>query len=116
MSTICRTPHVYDDPLAGPHAHTQYDGEGNICAWKCDYPCRHCGSFMIATPCGECDDGEIDLYEEDPINFDMGDFGPCRNCGGRSYTTHCPACSDAYCWEYRRTHPKWGNLLLEGAD
>lgn len=59
-----------------------------------DWVCAKCGSDDLDFE--ECDccwgEGEIDEYEEDPINADPGDLRPCYDCGGEGGWHHCREC------------------------
>lgn len=42
--------------------------------------------------CAECEDGEIDMYDEDPINATPGEFRMCGACMGYGIVRWCPSC------------------------
>lgn len=46
--------------------------------------CSICGGLMAWEPCWNgCDEGYIDLYEEDPLFYDEDDCELCQICEGR---------------------------------
>lgn len=57
--------------------------------------CPKCGGELTREPCGElgCDDGVVDVYEDDPLWYEPGDNEPCDECGGRGYIEWCPQCA-----------------------
>jgi len=60
-----------------------------------DTPCPKCGAEPTHwRRCTEidCDDGFIDLYDEDPINEDPGTFRTCPECQGTGIHHWCPKC------------------------
>jgi hypothetical protein len=58
-----------------------------------DFPCPACNNpFTRWQHCNECDDGFIDLYDEDPLWYDPGDSEPCRECSGTGMLCWCPDC------------------------
>jgi hypothetical protein len=57
--------------------------------------CTECGhSPLHNRDCTNwCDDGFIDEYEDDPINFFPGEFlTPCPECKGTGVEWWCPNC------------------------
>lgn len=52
--------------------------------------CKICGSSMAWEDCGECDDGFIDLYDEDPIFYDEDETEVCEMCKGNGGWWFCP--------------------------
>ena len=40
-----------------------------------------------------CDDGVVDDYEDDPINYDPGDTSVCRECRGKGGWRVCGYCN-----------------------
>lgn len=60
-----------------------------------EYPCPYCGNpftrWQDCTVFG-CDDGYIDLYDEDPLWYDEGDFKVCTECRGTGIMMWCPNC------------------------
>lgn len=54
--------------------------------------CPDCGYQMDWAECHmiDCEDGEYDLGEEDPINYDPGTYAKCRECGGKGGWWYCP--------------------------
>lgn len=48
--------------------------------------CPVCGSDMFWERCTQvgCDDGWIDLYEDDPLWYDPGDVEACPICDGNA--------------------------------
>lgn len=52
--------------------------------------CSICGGPMVWESCWNgCDDGYIDLYEEDPLWYDDDDIETCRICGGAGGYWQC---------------------------
>lgn len=47
--------------------------------------CPKCGGYALYYHCYEigCDDGVIDVYDDDPINNDPGDDETCSVCNGK---------------------------------
>lgn len=39
-----------------------------------------------------CDDGWVDLYEDDPLMYDPGEGESCDECRGHGYVQWCPGC------------------------
>lgn len=65
-----------------------------------DFACKKCGCSPIHwRRCTEmyCDDGTIDLYEEDPQWFDPGDMERCQTCHGTGIERWCPKCDADLC-------------------
>jgi hypothetical protein len=52
--------------------------------WECQ--CARCGSSVEWNHCGACGGegitGPGELYEEDPLWYDMDDYAPCAHCNG----------------------------------
>lgn len=61
-----------------------------------DETCPKCGhSPTHSRPCDApyCEDGLIDMYEDDPINFSPGEeFKRCDECNGTGMLNWCPKC------------------------
>jgi hypothetical protein len=62
--------------------------------------CTHCGHELEWVRCEQCEDGEIDVYELDPLWYDPGDTEPCTQCSGIGgwhwcYNAQCPAKREA---------------------
>ncbi len=58
-------------------------------------PCPFCGHDEIHwRRCGalDCDDGFVDLYEDDPLWYNPGDIGMCQECHGTGTEQWCPKC------------------------
>lgn len=58
-------------------------------------PCPKCGHHELRSrSCVVigCDDGWIDLYEEDPLWFGPGDTEPCQECKATGIVRWCPNC------------------------
>lgn len=56
-----------------------------------DWPaCPKCGWDLIWEDCGACEDGQVDVYDEDPLWFDPGDTEDCAQCGGDGGWWCCP--------------------------
>lgn len=54
--------------------------------------CPVCYAQMEWEQCDACcGDGEIDAYDEDPINESPGSFEPCRDCHGLGGFMQCSA-------------------------
>lgn len=62
-----------------------------------DDTCPECGTPMEWSPCHmiDCEEGNYDLYEEDPINYDPGTYAACSECDGEGGSWYCPKCSKA---------------------
>jgi DNA-directed RNA polymerase subunit RPC12/RpoP len=57
--------------------------------------CPQCGGAFRIRSCEICDgEGEIDLYEEDAINFSPGETEYCEACSGTGIDEWCPNCGD----------------------
>ncbi len=65
--------------MSNPYEDSTYDeiyGDGE--------PCPICGSDQEWERCAVCGgDGEIDVYESDPLWYDEGDTEPCDQCDGQ---------------------------------
>lgn len=65
--------------------------------WEYAPCCKKCGGEMDWADCWQidCEEGEYDEYEEDPINFSPGSYRKCETCEGKSGWWYCPnkACS-----------------------
>lgn len=59
-----------------------------------DISCPKCGHDPIRyRDCNSCDDGYIDEYDDDPINFAPGEeVTPCQTCKGTGIQRWCPGC------------------------
>lgn len=60
-----------------------------------DYPdemtCETCGAPLEWEPCWNgCDDGQLNLYDEDPLFFDEDDTETCHVCRGAGGWWVCP--------------------------
>jgi hypothetical protein len=53
--------------------------------------CDVCGNPLDWEDCYEidCEDGQVDLYEEDAINFNPGETEPCTTCLGEGGWWFC---------------------------
>jgi hypothetical protein len=59
-----------------------------------DRKCVRCGNFLSRRPCDnpDCEDGLIDEYASDPINFEPGEeCHQCPDCDG-GHVYWCPTC------------------------
>lgn len=60
-----------------------------------DLICPKCGAedvyFQRCTAL-DCDDGQVSLYEEDPINFGPDETERCQMCKGRGLLRWCAKC------------------------
>lgn len=55
--------------------------------------CPHCGGCDTRRQdCGECEDGYINRYDEDPLWYDIDDQSICENCDGHSGFAWCRDC------------------------
>lgn len=55
-----------------------------------DICCSACGRSMREASCWKClGAGEFDLYEEDPLWYDFGDFEVCDECDGVGVNLWC---------------------------
>ena len=60
-----------------------------------DCQCARCGSSVDVEHCGNCEDGYVSRYEEDPLWY--GDeLYPCHKCDGQGVFRHC-ASGAAWC-------------------
>lgn len=62
-----------------------------------DEECPKCGKLMYIQPCPVigCDDGLIDVYDEDPLWYSPGDVEKCHECNGHGHVIWCRSCG--YC-------------------
>ena len=64
-----------------------YDGR----TWDCQ--CARCGSSVESEPCGACAGEGItapgELYEQDPLWYDVDDYETCSQCGGQGAYLFC---------------------------
>lgn len=75
-----------------------------------DISCPKCGNEMVRRDCNECEDGEIDEYEFDPINYCEGEsFVSCSECGGHGAHIWCQKCG----WDYLEKRYLNGKSELE---
>ena len=52
--------------------------------------CPKCGDMTYWRHCNDCEDGFIDEYEDDAINFAPGEaYSRCSTCRGRAYFEWC---------------------------
>lgn len=58
--------------------------------WEERKRCQVCSCELEWVDCYNCDDGEVDGYEEDPLWFDPGDTYPCDTCNGKGGWLECP--------------------------
>lgn len=64
-----------------------------------DLPCPACEHPIThSRRCPQCDDGLIDMYDEDPICFSPGEMERCGECDGTGIQRWCPKCGEDY-WE-----------------
>jgi hypothetical protein len=56
--------------------------------------CKECGSELVWEDCPAigCEDGWIDVYEDDPLWYDPGDEEVCEECNGKGGWLRCPDC------------------------
>lgn len=70
--------------------------------WECQ--CARCGSSVEFDSCNRCGgDGWTaigELYEEDPLWYDVDDIRPCYDCGGECGWYFCISST-----EYCEAHP-----------
>lgn len=57
-----------------------------------DEPCPNCGGQVLWAPCTQCEDGFIDVYDDDPLWYDEDDVEPCHECNGKGYHKWCSKC------------------------
>jgi len=65
-----------------------------------DNVCPKCGGEVHYRDCTNmfCDEGEIDEYENDPINFMEGEsYITCRDCHGTGVEVWCSKCAADLC-------------------
>jgi len=55
---------------------------------KCGHNPTHVRGCLVVG----CEDGMINLYDEDPIFFAPGEYQPCRECHGTGVDWWCPEC------------------------
>ena len=63
----------------------------------CDIACPTCGqSPTRSRDCGHlgCEDGYVDLYDEDPIYYQPGETETCSECRGTGVVVWCPNCGN----------------------
>jgi hypothetical protein len=65
-----------------------------------DCQCARCGSSTDFLDCGNCDDGYVSRFEEDPLWYDENELYPCPDCNGKGGHQHCVS-GDDWC----ETHP-----------
>jgi len=70
----------------------QFDFAADECYWDDTPCCPHCGGMMDWAECHmiDCEDGQYDLGEEDPINFNPGTYATCAECDGNGGWWYCP--------------------------
>lgn len=56
--------------------------------------CSVCEGELEWIECGNCEDGEHDAYELDPLWYDEGDTIACAQCGGAGGWYWCPTCKN----------------------
>jgi hypothetical protein len=58
------------------------------------HSCPKCGNDLEWVECWmiDCQDGEYDAYEEDPINYSPGDMEVCSECDGNGGWLVCTVC------------------------
>jgi hypothetical protein len=56
--------------------------------------CPTCGADLEWEDCDElgCEDGEVELYDLDPLYYEPGDTQDCPSCGGTGGAYWCPLC------------------------
>ncbi len=69
--------------LASQQIETYEDEPSALC-------CSHCGMELEWTDCDACDDGQVDVYNLEPLWYDPGDTEPCSECGGDGGWLSCP--------------------------
>jgi len=62
-----------------------------------DEDCPKCGHVLSYRECPECEDGFIDCYDDDPINYSPGEEEEtCPVCNGFGRHIWCEKCG----WDY----------------
>lgn len=62
----------------------------------CEPSCTKCGSSVLWEDCWNCGgDGELDVYETDPLWYDPGDTEKCDVCSGKGGYYVCISKCDA---------------------
>jgi hypothetical protein len=58
--------------------------------------CPKCGNFTRSRDCDNlfCNDGFIDLHEDDPLLFEEGEEEVCDECKGTGIIRWCPNCGE----------------------
>lgn len=78
--------------------------------WDCQ--CARCGSSLEWHECSACGGegitGPGELYEQDPLWYDMDDYETCHQCGGEASFQSCLS-SEEWC----KTHPLKGRENIE---
>ena len=56
-----------------------------------DFYCPKCQTQLRQRECDNfyCEDGYVDLYEEDPLWYEEGDLQKCPDCNGNGYFRWC---------------------------
>lgn len=54
--------------------------------------CSTCERELEWVECEQCEDGQIDVYDSDPMWYDPGDTEPCEQCGGAGGWYWCATC------------------------
>ncbi len=57
-----------------------------------DATCPKCNHYLYWQRCPNCEDGFIDLYDEDPLWYDEDEVETCPECGGHGCHSWCPNC------------------------
>lgn len=65
--------------------------------------CGHCPTRYRDCDVINCEDGWIDLYEEDPTWADEDDEAMCFECHGTGIQRWCPKCGADVNWPVRET-------------
>lgn len=78
-------PWAYSDPIDGEGMDDEDRGAGEPFGPYCE----HCGQELDWEDCGQCEDGQIDAYELDPMWYDPGDTEDCTMCGGKGGWHSC---------------------------
>jgi predicted RNA-binding Zn-ribbon protein involved in translation (DUF1610 family) len=52
--------------------------------------CQRCGEMKVWEDCDQCDDGYVEVYDEDPLWYDPGDIERCHQCNGAGGWRVCP--------------------------